>query len=381
MARFRKQATTNLTPREAALDLLVREAKEEGALAGEVAKATRQTYEAKAKQLAEGWDLASACKKSRYSMRAAGLWTMRRRLRALVKDAEKAKKSGVTGAELFPVREAIFREKMEKVGQLLAAIREFSALPWAEIDDPGRRLQDSHKQRPATDAELVKFYEAAADSSFYEAFLVAEFSGCRGAEFGSGIRVELGKKVGIPTLTFFTQSAKADGKKKGLDLRAVDVPFPTNAAEYVKRRWLDLAKRVKPGKSHVVAIAPTEKMTAGQRFTNACKFVAIKAGVETAAYSLRHRFAAQVKQANKGDAVAVALALGHQSTETQRHYARSKRGGGDVSPVQVNAFNVSGQKVRGAPARTGPPLHVVQKAVLQSAIAAMPPPRMRGPRL
>ena len=29
MARFRKQATTNLTPREAALDLLVREAKEE----------------------------------------------------------------------------------------------------------------------------------------------------------------------------------------------------------------------------------------------------------------------------------------------------------------------------------------------------------------
>jgi len=77
--------------------------------------------------------------------------------------------------------------------------------------------------------------------------------------------------------------------------------------------------------------------------------------------------------------VAVALALGHQSTETQRHYARSRRGGGDVSPVQVNAFNVSGQLVRGEKIRKGPPLHVVQKAVLQSAIAAMPPPRMRGP--
>jgi len=58
-----------------------------------------------------------------------------------------------------------------------------------------------------------------------------------------------------------------------------------------------------------------------------------------ASQSLRNRFAAQVKQAKPGDAVAVAVALGHQTTETQRHYARASRGGGGISPVKSTEVN------------------------------------------
>lgn len=388
MPRPSKQATTKPTPQRGELALLVREAEKEAAKWREVDKASRLTYEAKAKQLAKGWDLGSACKSSRYSMRAAGLWTMRKQLRAVLKEAKRVEKNGRTGGELFALREAQFSQEMGKVAEKLAEIRAFEALPWAEIDDPGRRLEKSHKKQPAKDSELVSFYKSAEKSSYREAFLVAEFAGCRGEELGKGVRVEVGKKEGVATLRFFVQSAKADGDKKGLDLRAIEVPFPSGAAKPVQRRWIELAESVATAtkttqKSYIVSVAASEKQTAGRLFTDACKNTARAAGVDVSAYSLRNRFSAQVKQANPGDAVAVAVALGHQTTETQRHYARASRGGGDVSPVQSIGVNVSGQAIRGAPTRSGPPLHVKQKVVLAAAVPAAraAAPRVRGPRL
>jgi len=366
--------------------LLVREAEREAAKWKDVSKETRQDYEGKAKQLADGWDMGPACKKSRYAMRAAGLYAMRKQLKALLREAKRVEKNGRTGGELFAVREAQFSQEMEKVAEKLAAIRAFEALPWAKIEDAGRRLEKSHKKRPAKDSELVSFYKSAEKSIYREAFLVAEFSGCRGEELGKGVRVEVGKKEGVATLSFFVQSAKADGNKKGLDLRAIEVPFPSGAAKPVQRRWIELADSVATAtkntrKSHIVKIAATEKQTAGRLFTDACKNTARAAGVDVSAYSLRNRFSAQIKQASNGDAVSVAVALGHQTTETQRHYARASRGGGDVSPVQSTGVNVSGQAIRGAPVRSGPPQHVKQKVILSAAVTAAPPPKMRGPRL
>lgn len=386
MPRPSKQATTKPTPQRGELALLVREAEMEKAKWRDPAKSTRLTYVAKAKELAKGWDMGTACKKSRYSMRAAGLWTMRGELKALLKEAKRVEKNGRTGGELFALREAQFAQEMEKVAKKLAAIRAFDALPWAEVEDTGRRLEKSHKKKPAKDSELVSFYKSAEKSSYREAFLVAEFAGCRGEELGKGVRVEVGKKEGAATLRFFVQSAKADGDKKGLDLRAIEVPFPSGAAEPVQRRWMELAKSVakatkSTNKSYVVSVVASVKQTAGRLFTDACKNTARAAGVDVSAYSLRNRFSAQVKQANPGDAVAVALALGHQTTETQRHYARASRGGGDVSPVQSIGVNVSGQTIRGALTRSGPPPHVKQKVILSAAVAAAPPPRIRAPRL
>ena len=386
MPRPSKQATTKPTLQRSELALLVREAEMQKAKWRDPAKSTRLTYEAKAKQLAEGWDMGTACKKSRYSMRAAGLWTMRGELKALLKEAKRVEKNGRTGEELFALREAQFAQEMEKVAKKLAAIRAFEALPWSEIEDTGLRLEKSHKKKPAKDSELVSFYKSAEKSSYREAFLVAEFAGCRGEELSKGVRVEVGKKEGTATLRFFVQSAKADGDKKGLDLRAIEVPFPSCAAEPVQRRWMELAKSVatatkSTNKSYVVSVAPSVKQTAGRLFTDACKNTARAAGVDVSAYSLRNRYSAQVKQANPGDAVAVALALGHQTTETQRHYARASRGGGDVSPVQSTGVNVSGQTIRGAPTRSGPPQHVKQKVIFSAAVAAAPPRKIRGPRL
>ena len=389
MPRPSKQATTKPTLQRSELALLVREAETEKAKWREVEKTTRLTYEAKAKELAKGWDMGTACKKSRYSMRAAGLWTMRGKLKALLKEAKRVEKNGRTGEELFALREAQFAQEMEKVAKKLAAIRAFEALLWSEIEDTGLRLEKSHKKKPAKDSELVSFYKSAEKSSYREAFLVAEFAGCRGEELGKGVRVEVGKKEGAVTLSFFIQSAKADGNKKGLDLRAIEVPFPSGAAEPVQRRWMELAKSVATAtkatnKSYVVSVATSAKQTAGRLFTDACKNTARAAGVDVSAYSLRNRFSAQVKQANPGDAVAVALALGHQTTETQRHYARANRGGGGVSPVDSIGVHVAGsQIVRGAAARTGPPRHIKERVQLGATVAppAAPPPRPRGPRL
>ena len=310
---------------------------------------------------------------------------MRKELLDLLKEAKHVEKKGRTGGELFALREAQFAQEMEKVSKKLAAIRAFDALPWSEVEDTGLRLEKSHKKKPAKDSELVSFYKSAEKSSYREAFLVAEFAGCRGEELGKGVRVELGKKEGALTLRFFVQSAKADGDKKGLDLRAIEVPFPSSAAKPVQRRWMELAKSVakatkSTNKSYVVSVVASVKQTAGRLFTDACKNTARAAVVDVSAYSLRNRYSAQVKQANPGDAVAVALALGHQTTETQRHYARASRGGGDVSPVQSIGVNVSGQTIRGAPTRSGPPLHVKQKSILTFAVpVAQIRPRM--PRL
>jgi len=276
-----------------------------------------------------------------------------------------------------------------KVADKLAEIRAFESLSWKNIEDKGRRLEKSHKKKPAKDSELASFHASAAKSIYREAFLVAEFCGCRGEELGKGIRIEVGKKGGVATLRFYVQSAKADGDKKGLDLRAVEVPFPAGATKDVQKRWLELAKSVEKStngtkKSYIVKIEASEKQTAGRLFTDACKNVARAAGVDVSAYSLRNRFSAQVKQANAGDAVAVAVALGHQTTETQRHYARASRGGGDVSPVQSTGVNVSGQAIRGAPVREGPPQHVKQKVILSGSTPAAQSsarPKSRGRRL
>lgn len=383
MPRFSKQQRPQSTPEKLAVDALLRAAEKEAAEWSEVAEQTRKTYEAKAHQLEAGWDMGTACLKSRYSMRAAGQWVMRKQLRKLIRDAKRVRREGETGQELQPVREAQFAVRMAKVQQLLTRLHEFQAQPWSEVPDPGRRLQKSHKKRPAKDGELARFFAAAETSSFKVPMLVCEFGGFRGEEFRDGIRVEAAKEGGVAVLRFYAVGAKADGDKKGLDVRCVQSAFPAKASPGVQRRWLALAKLATAEKTFVVKVEPTAKQTVGKRMTNAAKMIARKAEVDVAVYSMRNRVSAQVKAANPGDAVAVALALGHQSTRTQAHYARANRGGGGISPVQVVGVHVPGSQVpRGPASRTGPPLSTKQKTALSAAVAKVATaPRPRGPRL
>lgn len=387
MPRFSKQQQEQPTAAKLSLDALLRAAENEASKWAEVAETTRKTYEAKAAQLdpkkGKGWDMATACFNSQYSMKAAGQWVMRKRLREAVKIAKRVLKKGENGYELAPLREAQFALRMKEVAKLLKRLDAFHALPWGEVADPARRLEKTHKKRPAKDAELARFFEAAERSSFKVAMLVCEFGGFRGQEFADGIRVEVAKKGEAKVMRFYAAGAKCDGKAKGLDVRCVESAFPAKASSEVQRRWLTLAKLATAEKTFLVKVEPTAKQAVGVRMTNAAKMIARAAGVDVAVYSMRNRISAQVKAANPGDAVAVALALGHQSTRTQSHYARANRGGGGISPVQVTGVQVAGSQVpRGPAIRSGPPLQISEKSKLSAAVATPArAPRPRGPRL
>ena len=174
--------------------------------------------------------------------------------------------------------------------KLLHKLRDFEKLPWDQIADPKAHYhQADHKQKPATDEQLEKFYAAAKRSSFKEAFLICEFSGVRPEELGNGVRVELTKIDGAVALRFHVESAKCDGKNKGLDLRTIEVKAPKDASNSVKERYKQLATIVATqGKKngYIYRVEPTAKQTAGQRITNAFKTTAKAADVDMAAYSI-----------------------------------------------------------------------------------------------
>lgn len=356
-------------------DAVLADAKAEVARFSEVAKSTRLTYERNARTLAQGWDLASAAKGTRYAMKAAGLYVMRRQLRALASEARKVKAKGETGKELQPVVMAQFAERAKAVRDKLEQIAAFEAQPWNDYTGERSRVQKSHKQQAATDDELAKFFAAIPVGHDFRLPLIAmEFSGMRGQELEKGARIELGRVGDRLALTFFVESAKCDGEKKGLELRAVKVFQPCGATVGVQRRWSELAKAVAEAKNRLVlTIQPTPKQTVGQRVTKACKEASKRAGVRVAAYGLRHRVSAQAKAS--GDAVSVALVLGHQTTKTQANYGRRKRGGKGVSPVQVVGENVTGATIRGPSKRAGPGQHVKDNPALGSTPGAQLRPR------
>lgn len=188
----------------------------EGARWSKVSKATRLTYEqAWAQYENQAWDMSTARKKTRYVMRAAGLFMMRKQLKMLMREAKKLHKDGVNGTEDAETRKKQSFRKVKEAKTVLERLRKFEALDWKTVDDPKAHfLQKDHKKKPATDADLKAFYKAAEKSQFGEAFLVMEFAGIRGQELEKGVRVELFRKNGAPALRFLIESAKSDGEKK-----------------------------------------------------------------------------------------------------------------------------------------------------------------------
>jgi len=374
-----KQATIITQPDIVRLHDVVRAAREALAKAQPLASSSRREYERRAAVLAGGWDMAKAGKRERYMMRAAGTWEFLRQIKSKLSEADKAKRSRDF---LEPVRTAMWAAKIEEAENLMAKLADFRDLPWTGFAN-NTKQQAGHKKSAATDAQLEAFFEAAGDSQFRDAFLVMEFTGCRGEELGKGVRVEAEKKNGTVALRFFIESAKCDGKKKGLDLRAVVSEFPTHASKSVQKRWMELAKKVGEARKPItVTVEKTDAMTPGQRLTKIVSYFAKQAGQPIAAYSLRHRVSAQAKAS--GDAESTAAVLGHQTTETQRHYGRAKRGGSGVSPVAITGVNLSGVPIRGAKQRIGPPNGYKDRVALTASTPQAPPatsaPR-RGPRL
>lgn len=349
------------------LDDVVRALRAEVRQAGPLKPESQSEYERRATQLRSGWDMAKAGKSERYAMRAAGVWDMRQQIRRKLTEADPIVKHGEGSKADREAARALVLAAAVTISKKLDAFR---ALSWADFDRDAKQ-EAGHKKRAATDEQLVRFFESVGQSQFRDAFLVAEFTGLRGGELGKGVRIAGHMMNGKPALSFFIESAKCDGKKKGLELREIVVPFPSGASVDVQERWNELAQRVKAAKGHEISVGmeATDKQTAGQRFTQNFRHFAKAAGLpDFSAYSLRHRVSSQSKA--MGDAENTALVLGHQTTETQRHYGRSKRGRGGVSPVAHIGVNATGATIRGAPARTGPGLHSKEKTALKKVLRA-----------
>lgn len=365
MPRIAKSEPKKAVPIQKGLAAVFGEIEQEVALWKELKrKGSRLTYEENYRQFKAGkLEISTARKGTRNVMRSSVLWCMRKELKKIKKDATKLLKSG-GGKE--------YGEKIAEGAKLLMKIREVEAMPWRDVDDPNAHyLQKDHKKPPATDEELVQFYKGSHRSSFRDAFLISEFCGLRPEEFGNGVRIELIQRDGIPTLCFYIESVKCNGTNAGLEVRAVEVKHPTNASKEVRERFKELATKVaKQGKKNgwTYKVEPTAKQTTGERITNAFKTRSKAAGVDVAAYSMRNRFCAQLKQANKGDSVTVALAMGHQTTETQRHYARANRSKG-ISPIQITGINLMGVQIRGDQSRMGPKIHTKEKSHIAKAVS------------
>lgn len=356
------------------LDDVVRALREEVKQAGPLSPESKKEYERRAKQLRrreadgdneayDGWDMAKAGKSERYAMRAAGIWAMRQQILLKLNEADRAVRSGEGTKEEREAERGKILAKALKIANKLDAFRAF---PWMDYDRNARQ-EASHKKSAGTDPQVARFFEAVGQTQFRDAFLVAEFTGCRGVELNRGVRIETKQMNGKKALVFFIESAKCDGKKKGLELRELVVPFPSGASVDVQERWNELAAKAKAKGGAIVRMDRTEKQTTGQRFTQNFRHFAKAAGLsDFSAYSLRHRVSSQTKE--MGDAENTALVLGHQTTETQRHYGRAKRGRGSVSPVAHIGINATGATIRGAPTRTGPGLHSKQKTALKKAL-------------
>ena len=385
MPRIAKQAPQKPAPIHQGLEAVLRAIEQEAGHWSDVSKETRLTYEGNYAQLKAGWSMGTARKQTRYAMRAAGVYMMRKELKAIARDAKKILRDASKGLMGQAEANKAYGEKLAQGAKLLDSLKKFKDQPWNQVDDPrAHYLEANHKKRPATDAQLVAFYEAAQRSSFRAQFLVCEFAGVRPEEVAKGVRVEVARnKAGSPVLRFHIESAKCDGLYKGLDLRTIDVLAPKQASKEVRERFKELVTIVREqGKSNgwVCKVDPTEgktgkPMPGARRLTNAFQTTAKAAGVDISAYSMRHRVSAQAKQANPGDAVTVAMILGHQSTGTQGHYARASRGGGSVSPMPISGSAPGGAQVRGPATRSGPPKHVQEAQILSGVLStALAPP-------
>lgn len=286
-------------------------------------------------------DLGSACKRERYLWKAAAEWGFKTELQRLFKEAD-AVRSDKT--KLEPVRMLGWKAKVQEMKRLAKRWDAFRAVDWSAEPALVVKKQTDHKKAPATDLQLEAFHalRGVQVSQYRPHFLAAEFCGARPEEFGGrGLGVEVVKVDGQPALRFWIDGAKQGDGSKGQPHRTVVVPRPTEARASVVRRWDELfaLARVGPQKRIVLTVAATASCTAGMKLSRAFSRFAGQMeaqGAKLSMYSLRNRFSAQAKDSNP-DPVKVAELLGQQSTETQRHYGRSRRGKSWISPVQAIA--------------------------------------------
>lgn len=346
-----------------------------------LAASTKREYERRASRLA-AWEAdgnkinpAGIYKKrERYLWKAAGNFARRAEVRAAMNAADKVWKAKGYASE--GEKWKAYRGAVDAIWKARERLDAWEKIDFSRAVDDGRPIvggQASHGKRPATDSQLGEFFELAKRSQYRPVFLAMELAGVRPEEFGAGVRVEVAKQGGEVGLRVVVESAKCR-EGHGQPVRAVFVAPPKAARADVKARYAELAGLVKASGSAglVLKVKASESLSAGQKVSRAfSKFAAqmTDGGPKLSAYSLRHRFSSQAK-ASMDSPEDVARVLGHQSTETQKHYGRAHRGGGSVSPVTVKTgAGVAWEPVRSYAKTYGPKL--------KASVGASPPrPRL-----
>lgn len=327
-----------------------------------LADSTRKEYAARAKRLAAGVDLVGVCKKELAVWKAAAKWAMAERVRQAMNECDKVEKATYANdAERWQA----FGLAMQKIRDAMAAFEavkvQMAGLTPGRKGEPGNEVakkEAAHKKRPLTEAETEQFFAALATSQrngsnqFRAAFLAAYFCGARPEEFAGGVEVRWVVSAGTqqPGLLFTIRERVKQGEKKGQARGRLFITVEGVRSPVTKRLFAELVGLVKAAEGAprlLVKIDATANQTPGRRLTTVAAKAARKAFPQAqdrpSFYSLRQTFSANIKAAARErhgadhDAAAeeVAEALGHQSTETQRHYGRMARGGGTFAPKSV----------------------------------------------
>lgn len=314
--------------------------------ASTVAEYERRGKRLKAMRAAgEGLDIGQMVKRERYVWRAAGNFLLTVELRQAMREADKIwKASHASEGDRWKA----YRVALDAVEKAEANLTAWGEQDWKNKTGSERRRQANHRKTPASDSQLSRFYEVTKRSKYRPAFLAMEFAGVRPEEFGKGVEVKAARQTidgkEVAGLHFRIEGAKGieegsrkakGGKGHGQPVRTVFVPLPTDATPEIKGRFAEMLRLVQatPGKTLVVKV--NGNRPAGELVSECVRDFAKKMGPgpKISAYSFRNRFTAHAKAS--GTVEDVALMLGHQSTETQKHYGRMQRGGGRVSPVAV----------------------------------------------
>lgn len=258
-----------------------------------------------------------------------------------------------------------------------------------ERDKAKAKREADHKKRPLRPAQMSKLFDAIPKTSKYRTvFLVASMCGARPEEFAAGVKVEpMRDGKGRTGLKFsIVERAKHDGDKKGLVSGEIFVPFDSLSGGMLERaRELAATLKASGGKL-TCKVAPSQTRTVGQVLTQAIRPFTKKLPFDCSFYSFRQTFSAAAKSSAaaaglspQDAAVMVAEMMGHQSTDTQRFYGRSDRGGGEFSPEAAREPSPEIRaKSRGRPGATNTATQNAQAGAMSRSMqppTAPPKPR------
>lgn len=328
-------------------------------LNGKVSEATQKEYDSRLRRIKQAGgklELVGVGKKEMAVWKAAIKYGARERLRIAGAKAVEILKSTTFESDglkwkqfsLAMKQVKIAKFNLEKVEAELKEVRGCS-----KADEVPK--ESAHKKSAFKSGEAKAFFDALGPSQYRLQMIAALFCGARPQEFESGVTVQFGKVKNDGWVMYLKIHDRAK-QSHGTGQKSTSITIPLSGVTDPEYRslFMELGKAAYGASadgSMLLQVSPTKTQTVGRLLSSLASKVGSKLKSRPSFYSLRHTFASNVKAAIRekhgsdftASSVEIAMALGHRSTETQRHYARVKRSRGGFSP---SAAGSSGYKPR-----------------------------------